>query len=203
MTAGLLSAIIVICIGILILSGWSEILFPGYAAITILTVLFGWMMCAGRQVKIGALHMDIAWAICIFAAIAGFGVYLYKQASWTVSLLMCSHIFLFSAIWFFMGIGRGLGYGPIPIIPVWLLGLCIGVIGSMMYTSIVDQWILFTLSYALGEALLITKISAPANMLFGSLEVFDAWWVTIAVARVCSVFTIYVLRFSRPKVDNS
>lgn len=203
MTAGFLSAIIVICIGILILSGWSEILFPGYAAITILTVLFGWMMCAGRQVKIGVLHIDMAWAIWVITAIAGFGVYLYKQASWTVKLLMCSHVFLFSAIWFFMGIGRGLGYGPIPNIPVWITGLGIGLMGGMMYTSIVDQWILFTLSYAIGEALLISKSSVPGNVLLGSLEVFDAWWLTIAVARICSVFTIYVLRFSRPKVDNS
>lgn len=203
MSAGVLSVIVVICIGILILSGWSEMLFPGYASITILTVLLGWMLCAGRQLKLGIVQVDIAWAIWIIAAVAGFIFYLYKQSNWTAALLMCSHIFLFSAIWLFMGIGRGIGYGTIPTIPVWLTGLCIGIMGGMMYTSVAAQWAVFTLSYAIGEALLITKAASYRQLLLGSLEIFDTWWITFAAARLCAVFVIFVLRFSHPKVDNS
>lgn len=203
MSAGLLSVVVVICIGILILSGWSEILFPGYASITILTVLMGWMLCAGRQLKLGIVQIDIAWTIWIVAAIVGFIVYLYKQSNWTAGLLMCSHIFLFSSIWLFMGIGREVGYGTIPTIPVWLTGICIGIMGGMMYTSVAAQWAVFTLSYAIGEGLLIFKAASYGQLQLGSLEIFDTWWITFAAARLCAVFVIFVLRFSHPKVDNS
>lgn len=203
MTAGLLSVIIVICIGILILSGWSAILFPGYAAITGLTVLSCWLLCAGRQVKIGSVHIDITWAIWIIAAVAGLGVYWFRQNDWTARLLMCSHIFLFGSIWFLMGTTREIGYGTIPDIPVWLLGMGIGVLGGMLYTSVVDQWIVFTMSYAIGEALMMTRSNMVGPIQLGSAEVFDAWWITIAAARVCTVMMLYVLLFSPPKVDNS
>ncbi|MGZ9586888.1 hypothetical protein [Paenibacillus marinisediminis] len=203
MIPGMLSTIIVICIGILILSGWCGILFRGYSPYTILTVLLVWALCAGRQFTIGQVQLDMAWALWVVAAAIGLVVCIYHQHDISLSALLLGHLFLLGSIWCFVEFWEVAGYTRLPNIPSWLIAIGLGLICGMLYANVLRQWIIITLSLAIGEGIVQSRTLEDSIITLGSLNTFDAWWVAFATARVFVIFVVYVLQMPRAKIDNS
>lgn len=202
MTAGMLSVIIVVCIGILILSGWCSILFQGISPITVITMLLLWMLCAGRDLLINSLHIDIAWAIWVIIAFICLCLGERRKQHVASYAMMFGYIFLLAVSWLFVEVGRGSGLDLVPTITPWVAAFGLGLIVGVMYDSLIDQWSVITLSYAVGEVLLQWRVTEPPVMQIGSMTLFDAWWISFAAVRMYSAFSVYIVRYSRPRVDN-
>ncbi|MCG7406427.1 hypothetical protein MH117_03285 [Paenibacillus sp. ACRRX] len=192
---GILSTIIVICLLILMFTGWKELLFPIVSNFAVLGFILLWMLTAGRTLTFGMVTVDLAWLLWILTGIGCVLHIIIRSKEMSHILLLAGHIGILSALLLMIKLNLMSGYGLLLKFPDWTISLFLGCAAGFTGASVIRQWAVITLSLAIGEYLVAVKAIGAVQIVLGALSTFDEWWIAFVVSRMCVLLLEVLHRF--------
>lgn len=192
---GVLSMIIVVCLIVLVLTGWGSLLFDQSIPVLLIVMMALWLLLSGYELALYSFKINAAWLIWGVVGLLGGRTFLRSEQDTGSKLLIFSHMMILTCCYFILEMERYSGRGFIPIIPLWGYALFAGVVALLSTPTVRGQWMILTFSLWIGEGLIQWRVTGMNGITLGNLSTFDVWWLAFGTARCCAAVIMIFQQF--------